>query len=206
MPEGTTLERTQGVVTALSTYLSSVPEVRDYTAFVGLPSPMDFNGMVRHYHLRHGAHYADIRVTLAERQRRSQQSHAILPRIRRDLEAIAESLKARIKLVEVPPGPPVISTITVELYGGKATPYRALQQAAGVLENRLRREPLVVDVDTSVGDEIVPSADPGSRTFLVKVSLTADPGLYPGMFGRLLIPIGQIEKIYIYNGGDCFGH
>jgi hypothetical protein len=81
-----------------------------------------------------------------------------------------------------------------------------LQQAAGVLENRLRREPLVVDVDTSVGDEIVPSADPGSRTFLVKVSLTADPGLYPGMFGRLLIPIGQIEKIYIYNGGDCFGH
>ena len=153
MPEGTTLERTQGVVTALSTYLSSVPEVRDYTAFVGVPSPMDFNGMVRHYFLRYGAHYADIRITLAERQRRSQQSHAILLRIRRDLEAIAESLTARIKLVEVPPGPPVISTITVELYGGKATPYRALQQAAGVLEDRLRREPLVVDVDTSVEDD-----------------------------------------------------
>jgi multidrug efflux pump subunit AcrB len=153
MPEGTTLERTQGVVTALSTYLSSVPEVRDYTAFVGVPSPMDFNGMVRHYFLRHGAHYADIRVTLAERQRRSQQSHAILLRIRRDLEAIAESLTARLKLVEVPPGPPVVSTITVELYGGKATPYSALQQAAGVLEDRLGREPLVVDVDTSVEDD-----------------------------------------------------
>jgi multidrug efflux pump subunit AcrB len=153
MPEGTTLERTQGVVTALSTYLSSVPEVRDYTAFVGLPSPMDFNGMVRHYFLRYGAHYADIRITLAERQRRSQQSHAILLRIRRDLEAIAESLTARIKLVEVPPGPPVISTITVELYGGKATPYSALQQAAGVLEDRLRREALVVDIDTSVEDD-----------------------------------------------------
>ncbi|MBW2431469.1 MAG: efflux RND transporter permease subunit [Deltaproteobacteria bacterium] len=153
MPEGTTLERTQGVVTALSTYLSSVPEVKDYTAFVGVPSPMDFNGMVRHYFLRYGAHYADIRVTLAERQRRSQQSHAMLLRIRRDLEAIAESLKARIKLVEVPPGPPVISTITVELYGGKATPYSALQQAAGMLEDRLRREPLVVDVDSSVEDD-----------------------------------------------------
>jgi multidrug efflux pump subunit AcrB len=153
MPEGTTLERTQGVVTALSTYLSSVPEVRDYTAFVGVPSPMDFNGLVRHYFLRYGAHYADIRITLAERQRRSQQSHAILLRIRRDLEAIAESLTARIKLVEVPPGPPVISTITVELYGGKATPYSELQQAAGVLEDRLRREPLVVDVDTSVEDD-----------------------------------------------------
>ncbi|MCP4626584.1 MAG: efflux RND transporter permease subunit [bacterium] len=153
MPEGTTLERTQGAVTALSSYLSRVPEVRDYTAFVGVPSPMDFNGMVRHYFMRYGAHYADIRVTLAERQRRFQQSHAILLRIRKDLEAIAEGLGARIKLVEVPPGPPVISTITVELYGGKATPYSELQQAAAVLEDRLRREPLVVDVDTSVEDD-----------------------------------------------------
>ena len=153
MPEGSTLERTQGVATALSTYLSSVPEVRDYTAFVGVPSPMDFNGMVRHYFLRHGAHYADIRVTLAARQRRSQQSHAILLRIRRDLEAIADRLNTRIKLVEVPPGPPVIATIAVELYGAKATPYSALRQAAGVLEDRLRREPLVVDVDTSVEND-----------------------------------------------------
>ena len=74
MPEGTTLERTQGAVGALSTYLSTVAEVRDYTAFVGVPSPMDFNGMVRHYFLRSGPHYADIRVTLAERQRRSRGS------------------------------------------------------------------------------------------------------------------------------------
>jgi multidrug efflux pump subunit AcrB len=153
MPEGTTLERTQGVVTALSTYLSSVPEVRDYTAFVGMPSPMDFNGMVRHYYLRQGAHYADIRVTLAGRQRRSQQSHAILLRIRRDLETIAQASNARIKLVEVPPGPPVISTVTAELYGGKATPYASLQEAAKVLEERLEREAFVVDVDTSVGDD-----------------------------------------------------
>lgn len=153
MPEGTTLERTQGVVTALSTYLSSVPEVRDYTAFVGMPSPMDFNGMVRHYYLRQGAHYADIRVTLAERQRRSQQSHAILLRIRCDLEKIAKASNALIKLVEVPPGPPVISTITAELYGGKATPYASLQEAAKALEERLKGEAFVVDVDTSVGDD-----------------------------------------------------
>lgn len=153
MPEGTTLERTQGAVTALSAYLGTVPEVRDYTAFVGMPSPMDFNGMVRHYYLRQGAHYADIRVTLADRQRRSQQSHAILLRIRRDLEAIAQVSNARIKLVEVPPGPPVISTVTAELYGGKATPYTSLQEAAKLLEERLKQEPLVVDVDTSVGDD-----------------------------------------------------
>jgi multidrug efflux pump subunit AcrB len=114
---------------------------------------MDFNGMVRHYYLRQGAHYADIRVTLAERQRRSQQSHAILLRIRRDLETIAQASNARIKLVEVPPGPPVISTVTAELYGGKATPYASLQEAAKVLEERLKREAFVVDVDTSVGDD-----------------------------------------------------
>jgi multidrug efflux pump subunit AcrB len=152
MPEGTTLERTQGVVAHLGNYLRTVPEVMDCTAFVGVPSPMDFNGMVRHYYLRQGAHYADIRVTLAERKRRQQQSHALLLRLRRDLEVIARDNGVRIKLVEVPPGPPVISTVTVELYGRKATPYTALQQAAGVLERRLQQEPLVVDVDTSVGD------------------------------------------------------
>lgn len=153
MPENTTLERTQGAVSALNAYLSRVPEVRDYTAFVGEPSPMDFNGMVRHYYQRHGAYMADIRVTLAERPRRSQQSHAILLRIRRDLEAIAQTFNARIKLVEVPPGPPVISTVAVELYGSKATPYSALQQAAGILEARLNQEPFVVDIDTSVEDD-----------------------------------------------------
>jgi multidrug efflux pump subunit AcrB len=153
MPEDSTLERTQGVVSALGNYLSTVPELRDYTAFVGEPSPMDFNGMVRHYYLRQGAFYADIRVTIAERQRRSQQSHAILLRIRRSLETIAQSYNARIKLVEVPPGPPVISTVAVELYGSKATPYTELQQSAKVLEQRLMQEPFVVDVDTSVEDD-----------------------------------------------------
>ncbi|NNL76919.1 MAG: efflux RND transporter permease subunit, partial [Desulfobacterales bacterium] len=153
MPEGTTLERTQGVTAALSAYLREVPEVRDYTAFVGEPSPMDFNGLVRHYYLRRAAYTADIRVTLAKRQRRLQQSHAILLRIRRDLEAIAQTYNARIKLVEVPPGPPVISTVAVELYGSKATPYTALMQAAKDLEKRLQQEPFVVDVDTSVEDD-----------------------------------------------------
>jgi len=153
MPEGTTLERTQSVVADLGRYLSTVPEVIDYTAFVGVPSPMDFNGMVRHYYLRQGAHYADIRITLAERKRRAQQSHAIVLRIRRELEAIASVRNARIKLVEIPPGPPVISTVAIELYGGKATPYSALQAAAELLEERLKKEPLVVDVDTSVGDD-----------------------------------------------------
>ncbi|MDZ7736382.1 MAG: efflux RND transporter permease subunit [Gammaproteobacteria bacterium] len=150
MPEGTTLERTEGVTRALAEYLRTVPEVRDFTAFAGESSPMDFNGMIRHYYLRNYPHQADIRVTLAERQRRAHQSHEILLRIRRDLQAIADRHGALIRLVEVPPGPPVIATVTAEIYGELTTPYADLQAAADKLAERLRREPLVVDVDTSV--------------------------------------------------------
>ena len=153
MPEGTPLEATQGVAAVLGAYLGQVAEVMDYTVFVGAPSPMDFNGMVRHYYLRHGPHMADIRVTLADRKNRAQQSHALILRIRKDLEKIAASHGASLKLVEVPPGPPVISTVAVEIYGSPTTDYRTLEQSAGILAVRLGREPLVVDVDTSVSAE-----------------------------------------------------
>lgn len=150
MPEGTTLERTQDVARMLGEYLRSVPEVMEFAAFVGIPSPMDFNSMIRHYYLREGAHFADLRITLTDRQSRTQQSHEILLRIRKDLEAIGSANNANIKLVEAPPGPPVIATIAVELYGEETTPYRQLQDAARMLAARFSREPLVVDIDTSV--------------------------------------------------------
>jgi hypothetical protein len=79
---------------------------------------MDFNGMVRHYYLREGGNVADIRVNLAKKQRRKQQSHAILLRLRKDLETIASRHGADIQLVEMPPGPPVIATVVAEIYGG----------------------------------------------------------------------------------------
>jgi len=150
MPEGTTLERTQGVTRALAEYLRTVPEVRDFTTFVGTPSPMDFNGLIRHYYLRDGSNQAEIRVTLAGKRHRAEQSHEIFLRIRDDLEAIAHRYRTPIKLAEVPPGPPVVSTLTAEIYGALATPYPRLQRAARRLAARLEREPFVVDVDTSV--------------------------------------------------------
>ena len=109
------------IMSTIAIIISFAP-LRFITGMMGpYMAPMDFNGMVRHYFMRYGAHYADIRVTLAERQRRSLQSHAILLRIRKDLEAIAEGLGARIKLVEVLPGPPVISTITLDpIFSGLA--------------------------------------------------------------------------------------
>lgn len=149
MPEGTSLDRTDAVTRAIAEYMASVVEVRDLQAYVGLASAMDFNGMVRHYFLRQGPNVADIRVNLADKDVRAQQSHEILLRLRNDLSALAEKHGANIKLVEVPPGPPVMATITAEVYGPAEEPYGKLVESAEVLAERLRQEPGVVDVDTS---------------------------------------------------------
>lgn len=149
MPEGTTLERTDAAARALGEYLAGVAEVIDYQVYVGLASPMDFNGMVRHYFLRRGANVADVRVNLAHKDVRADQSHTLLLRLRDDLTAIARRHGANIKLVEVPPGPPVIATITAEVYGPPEADYADLLAAAQSVEARLEREPLVVDVDSS---------------------------------------------------------
>jgi len=150
MPEGSTLEATDTVARRLGEYLARVAEVRDYQIYVGLASAMDFNGMVRHYFLRQGPHVADIRVNLISKKQRRQQSHEIVLRIRDDLTRIAQESAAAIKLVESPPGPPVIATITAEVYGPPDAKYEELIAAARRVEQRMRREPGVVDVDSSV--------------------------------------------------------
>jgi len=150
MPEGTTLDRTDAVARRLASEVAVQPEVRDYEVYVGTASPMDFNGMVRHYFLRSGPHVADIRVNLAPKEKRVQQSHEILLRIRRSMTEVAESLGANIKLVEVPPGPPVLSTLTAEVYGPTEAAYERLIAAGAQVADRLARESGVVDVDTSI--------------------------------------------------------
>ena len=153
MPEGTTLERTDAVTRRIAKYLAGVAEVRDYQLYVGLASAMDFNGMVRHYFLRRGANVADIRVNLAPKDSRAQQSHVILLRIRADLTEIAERAGANIKLVEVPPGPPVMASITAEVYGPPDAEYDELVAAGRRVRQRMRREPGVADVDISAEDD-----------------------------------------------------
>jgi multidrug efflux pump subunit AcrB len=155
MPEGTTLERTDAVCRRLGRYLAGVAEVRDYQIYAGIASPMDFNGMVRHYFLRQGSNVADIRVNLAPKDKRAQQSHAILLRIRNDLTRIAKEAHsgANIKLVEVPPGPPVLATVTAEVYGPEQADYDQLIAAARRVRDRMAREPRIVDVDISAEDD-----------------------------------------------------
>ena len=103
--KGTTLERSDAAVRDFEAYLAGVPEVSDYTSYVGLAAPMDFNGLVRHYYLRQGDDVAQLQINLAGKKNRQQQSHAIGLRMRNDLQAIADRHHARMKLVETPPGP-----------------------------------------------------------------------------------------------------
>ena len=150
MPEGTTLETTEAATADLASHLRGVPEVVDVSTFVGTASPMDFNGMVRHYYLRSGPNVADIRINLVHKLERVQQSHALTLRLRDELKAVADRWGANIKLVEMPPGPPVISTITAEVYGRPYHTYDEIIAAAKGVRERLVAEPAVVDVDDTV--------------------------------------------------------
>jgi multidrug efflux pump subunit AcrB len=148
--EGTTLERSDAAVREFESFLAQVPEVTDFTSYVGLASPMDFNGMVRHYYLRQGGHVAEIRVNLVGKKSRTHQSHALGLRLRDGLTDLARRHAARLKIVETPPGPPVIATLVAEIRGRPDHSYEDLMAAAGTVRARLEREPGVVDVDDTI--------------------------------------------------------
>jgi multidrug efflux pump subunit AcrB len=152
-PEDFSLERTDATTRRLAEVLRRAPEVRDFEIYTGLASPMDFNGMVRHYFLRRGPHVAELRVNLLPKRRREMQSHELALRLRSQLEEVARDAGVRIKLVELPPGPPVLATLTAEISAVPGVPYERIREAARALEARLVREPGVGDVDTTVEDE-----------------------------------------------------
>jgi multidrug efflux pump subunit AcrB len=145
--EGTTLERTDAAVRDFEAFLATVPEVTDYTSYVGLASPMDFNGLVRHYYLRQGPYLAEVRVNLVGKKARHLQSHAIGLRMRNALTALAVKHHARLKIVELPPGPPVLSTVVAEVYSRPDQSYEDLLAGAAAVAERFRLEPGIVDVD-----------------------------------------------------------
>jgi multidrug efflux pump subunit AcrB len=157
MPENSTLEQTAATTKRVSVILQRMPEVTAIASYVGLPSPIDFNGMVRQYYQRHAPYLADLRVLLLDKSLREHQSHAIVLRMREHLaplnSELAHSSDIKIRVVEVPPGPPVLSTLVAEIYGNEFTQYDSLQKAASLVEQRLKAEPFVVDVDSTVGGE-----------------------------------------------------
>jgi multidrug efflux pump subunit AcrB len=153
LPEGSTLERTDAVAQELQAYLATVPEVHDSTRYVGTSSPIDFNGLVRHYGLRQAPNLADVRVNLAGKSQRAQQSHDVALRIRNDLEAIARRHEARLKIVEMPPGPPVLATLVGEVQGPPQRSYAELVDAAREVERRLAALDGIVDTDVMADDD-----------------------------------------------------
>ncbi len=147
MPEGTPLETTEAAANGFARYLVRVPEVTDVTTYVGLSSPVDFSGLIRHYYLRQGGHVADVRFNLANKKLRAQQSHAMALRLRPDLEALARRYGAAIQVLEMPPGPPVIDTLTAEVYGQDGQSYSQMVEAAARVRHLMEQTSGVVDID-----------------------------------------------------------
>ncbi len=149
MPEGTTLERTAAVTQEIAQYLSEQPEVVNYQNYVGTSAPITFNGLVRHYDLRGGSNMADIQVNLLHKEDRSLQSHDIAKRIRGAIQKIGHRYGANVKLIEVPPGPPVLSTLVAEIYGPD---YTQQIQVAQQVKDILHQTPDIVDIDWMTED------------------------------------------------------
>ena len=147
MPEGTTLERTAVVTQEIAQYLATRPEVVNYQNYIGTSAPITFNGLVRHYDLRGGSNMADIQVNLVDKGERSIQSHGIAKLLRPEIQKIAAKYNANVKLVEVPPGPPVLSTIVAEVYGPD---YNEQIRIANDVQNILKNTEDVVDIDWMV--------------------------------------------------------
>ena len=147
MPEGTTLEKTQAVAKDIAEYISQQPMVENYQSYIGTSAPISFNGLVRHYDLRRGENVADIQVNLVNKEDRSEQSHELAKAMRGPVQAIAKKYNANAKIVEVPPGPPVLSTLVAEIYGPD---YKEQIKIAEQVKNRLAKTADVVDADWMV--------------------------------------------------------
>jgi multidrug efflux pump subunit AcrB len=147
MPEGTTVEETARVLSEMAAYLRTRPEVTDLQVYAGTAAPINFNGLVRQYYLREGANVGDIQVNLVERTERDLQSHDIALAVRAPLGEIAERYGASVKVVEVPPGPPVLAPLVAEIYGPD---YGGQQRLAAAIHDLFISTDDIVDTDTSV--------------------------------------------------------
>jgi multidrug efflux pump subunit AcrB len=144
-PEGTTLERTGSTAREVAAAISADPMVRDVQVYVGTSAPMNFNGLVRHYFLRQGPNVADIQVNLLDKHARSEKSHDIAKRLRAKIAPIGRATGAVLSVAEVPPGPPVLSTMVAEVYGPDPAGQAKL---AGQVRDIFKGSESIVDVDT----------------------------------------------------------
>jgi multidrug efflux pump subunit AcrB len=192
MPDGTPLERTTQVTQQLGKFLATQPEIANYQIYSGTSGPYNFNGLVRHYYLRTGSNQADIQVNLLPKDHRNQQSHEIARRLRPELVKIGEPFGARIKVSEVPPGPPVLQTLVAEVYGPDLDGQLKLAEQ---VKQIFHDTPGVVDVDWYVEDpqqryDLVVNLDKAAQhgVSAADVTRTVDIGLHGANAGILHSP------------------
>ncbi|ACK46088.1 acriflavin resistance protein [Shewanella baltica OS223] len=190
MPEGTPVEQTQRVLQDLSRYLTTVPEVEHLQLYAGTNAPMNFNGLVRHYFLRHSQELGDIQVNLVDKKHRKRDSHSIAVSVRDELQQIGEQYQANIKVVEVPPGPPVWSPLVAEVYG----PSPAIrEQAAYEMQALFHETKDVVDIDI-----FLPAAQQKWQVMIdrSKASLMAVP--YSNIVDLIATSVGGKDVSYLH--------
>ncbi|OGR69719.1 MAG: multidrug transporter AcrB [Elusimicrobia bacterium GWD2_63_28] len=150
MPESSSLARTEKAAGEMAAYLASAPEVRDLQIYAGASAPYNFNGLVRHYFLRREPYQADIQVNLSDKHDRKRQSHDIAVAVRPGLKEIADKYGARLQVAEVPPGPPVMATLLIEVFDPNPVNQRALAEE---IKNVLRATEGIVDVDSYIPED-----------------------------------------------------
>ena len=193
MPEGTSLEQTARVLSEMGDYLETVPEVTDFQAYAGTASPINFNGLVRQYYLREGAHLGDLQVNLVDKHDRKRQSHAVATDVRGPLQSIARRFGGNAKVVEIPPGPPVLSPLVAEIYG---LDYSGQIAQAGKIRAIFESTPDIVDADDSV-------EAPGPKR-IVEVDRTkaARLGVAQADVAQTLATVLQGEDMSFLHGDD----
>ncbi|MEF3254085.1 MAG: efflux RND transporter permease subunit [Deferribacterales bacterium] len=191
MPEGTPLEKTTAVANEIGNYLSTVKEVENYQIYSGTAAPHNFNGLVRHYFMRKGSNVADIQVNFVDKTKRKLQSHDLAKLIREPVQRIGDRYGANIKIAEIPPGPPVLSTLVAEVYG--PTDEDRLEVAKKIREIFAKTEG-VVDVDWYVEDDMV------EYEFVVNKEKAALSGISAEMLSKTLyMAISGMKAGIIHN-------
>jgi len=192
LPEGTPLEGTNALLVELAAHLRDVPEVADVQAYAGTSAPVNFNGLVRQYFLREGANVGDLQVNLVDRQLRARNSHDIARAERPPLQAIAARHGAALKVVEVPPGPPVLSPLVAEVYGPDEARVRELALHIAELA---RGTDGIVDVDTTV------VADSEREQWVINRGRAARLGVsQQAITQTLAMAVGGIDATFLRDG------
>jgi len=193
MPEGTSLEQTARVLGEMGQYLTEVPEVTDYQVYAGTSAPINFNGLVRQYYLREGSYLGDIQVNLVDKHQRDDKSHAIALRLREPLQDIARGYDGNAKIVEIPPGPPVLAPLVAEVYG---IDYPGQIAVAEEIREVFAQTPDIVDIDDSVEYQ--------SAKFIVVVDRTkaARLGVEQASVARAIATALDGEEMSFLHGAD----